>query len=45
MFNEKDLAVHLNLIANNNSGKFIIHPSTDPYTNLSSWNPAIAKKH
>ena len=34
---EKDLAVHLNLIANTTSVIYY-NPSTDPYTNLSSWN-------
>lgn len=34
---EKDLALHLNLIAN--TDKVIYYnPSTDPYTTLSSWN-------
>lgn len=34
---EKDLAVHLNLIANTTSVIYY-NPSTDPYTTLSNWN-------
>jgi reprolysin-like metallo-peptidase family M12B/type IX secretion system substrate protein/fibronectin type III domain protein/pre-peptidase len=34
---EKDLGVHLNLIANT-TAVIYYNPSTDPYTNLSSWN-------
>src|SRR6188474_1317284 len=34
---EKDLALHLNLIANTTSVIYY-SPSTDPYTTLSSWN-------
>src|SRR5436190_11506715 len=34
---EKDLAVHLNLIANT-TAVIYYNPSTDPYTTLSSWN-------
>ena len=34
---EKDLGVHLNLIANT-TAVIYYDPSTDPYTNLSSWN-------
>ncbi|HET7897745.1 MAG TPA: zinc-dependent metalloprotease family protein, partial [Flavisolibacter sp.] len=39
---EKDLAVHLNLIANTTSVIYY-NPSTDPYTNLSSWNLQLQK--
>jgi hypothetical protein len=34
---EKDLALHLNLIANT-TAVIYYNPSTDPYTTLSSWN-------
>ena len=34
---EKDLGVHLSLIANT-TAVIYYNPSTDPYTNLSSWN-------
>jgi len=34
---EKDLALHLNLIANTTSVIYY-NPSTDPYTSLSQWN-------
>jgi hypothetical protein len=34
---EKDLAVHLNLIANT-TAVIYYNPSTDPYTTLNSWN-------
>ena len=34
---EKDLALHLNLIANT-SAVIYYNPSTDPYTTMSSWN-------
>jgi Metallo-peptidase family M12B Reprolysin-like/Secretion system C-terminal sorting domain/Bacterial pre-peptidase C-terminal domain len=34
---EKDLALHLNLIANTTSVIYY-NPSTDPYTTMSSWN-------
>ena len=37
---EKDLAIHLNLIAN--TTKIIYYnPSTDPYTSLSNWNSQL----
>ena len=39
---EKDLAVHLNLIANT-TAVIYYNPSTDPYTNLSSWNLQLQK--
>jgi hypothetical protein len=39
---EKDLAVHLNLIASTTSVIFY-NPSTDPYTTLSSWNLQLQK--
>lgn len=34
---EKDLAIHMNIIPNNNLVIFT-NPLTDPYTNLNSWN-------
>src|SRR5688572_1920048 len=34
---EKDLAIHLNLIANT-TAVIYYNPSTDPYTTMSSWN-------
>ncbi|HEX3167394.1 MAG TPA: zinc-dependent metalloprotease family protein [Chitinophagaceae bacterium] len=37
---EKDLAVHLNLIANT-TAVIYYNPSTDPYTTLSSWNKQL----
>src|SRR6187551_3182048 len=37
---EKDLAVHLNLIANTTAVIYYT-PSTDPYTTLSSWNKQL----
>jgi hypothetical protein len=39
---EKDLAVHLNLIANT-TAVIYYNPSTDPYTTLSSWNLQLQK--
>ena len=39
---EKDLALHLNLIANTTSVIYY-SPSTDPYTTLSSWNLQLQK--
>jgi hypothetical protein len=39
---EKDLALHLNLIANTTLVIYY-NPSTDPYTNLSSWNLQLQK--
>ncbi len=37
---EKDLALHLNLIANTTSVIYY-NPSTDPYTTLSNWNSQL----
>jgi hypothetical protein len=37
---EKDLAVHLNLIANT-TAVIYYNPATDPYTTLSSWNKQL----
>ncbi len=37
---EKDLAVHLNLIANT-TAVIYYNPATDPYTTLSSWNQQL----
>lgn len=37
---EKDLALHLNLIANT-TNVIYYNPSTDPYTTLSSWNKQL----
>ena len=37
---EKDLALHLNLIANTTSVIYY-NPATDPYTTLSSWNQQL----
>ncbi len=37
---EKDLAVHLNLIANT-TAVIYYNPSTDPYTSLSNWNSQL----
>lgn len=37
---EKDLAIHLNLIANTTSVIYY-NPSTDPYTNMNSWNSQL----
>jgi hypothetical protein len=37
---EKDLALHLNLIANTTDVIFY-NPSTDPYTTLNSWNAQL----
>ncbi|HSS98952.1 MAG TPA: zinc-dependent metalloprotease family protein, partial [Terriglobales bacterium] len=37
---EKDLAVHLNLIAQT-TAVIYYDPATDPYTNLSSWNAQL----
>ncbi|MCW3089995.1 MAG: peptidase domain protein, partial [Ferruginibacter sp.] len=39
---EKDLALHLNLIANT-TAVIYYNPSTDPYTTLSSWNLQLQK--
>lgn len=39
---EKDLAVHLNLIAQTENVIYY-NPSTDPYTTLSSWNLQLQK--
>src|SRR5215216_6755545 len=39
---EKDLAIHLNLIANTTSVIYY-SPSADPYTTLSSWNLQLQK--
>jgi hypothetical protein len=39
---EKDLALHLNLIAGTTSVIYY-NPSTDPYTTLSSWNLQLQK--
>jgi hypothetical protein len=39
---EKDLGVHLNLIANT-TAVIYYDPSTDPYTTLSSWNLQLQK--
>src|SRR5215471_1837537 len=39
---EKDLGVHLNLIANT-TAVIYYNPSTDPYTTLSSWNLQLQK--
>ncbi len=39
---EKDLALHLNLIANTTSVIYY-NPSTDPYTSMSSWNLQLQK--
>ncbi len=37
---EKDLALHLNLIAND-TAVIYYNPSTDPYTTLSNWNSQL----
>src|SRR5688572_10122495 len=37
---EKDLALHLNLIANTSSVIYY-NPSTDPYTTMSNWNSQL----
>ena len=37
---EKDLAVHLNLIANT-TAVIYYDPATDPYTTLSNWNSQL----
>jgi subtilisin-like proprotein convertase family protein len=37
---EKDLAIHLNLIANT-TAVIYYDPATDPYTNLNSWNAQL----
>jgi subtilisin-like proprotein convertase family protein len=37
---ERDLAIHMNLVANNNLVVYT-NPSTDPYTSMGNWNTQV----